>query len=45
VVFFEQTHLLSLPAGVVYITEFHPKNKEVLVSVSGKGDDWQSLRT
>jgi hypothetical protein len=30
--------------GVVFITEFHKAQDDVLVSVSGKCDDWQSLR-
>ena len=36
--------LLEEAKGVVYTTEYHPAQKEVLISVSGRGNDWQSLR-
>jgi hypothetical protein len=35
--------LLQESKGVVYLTEFHATDDEVIVSVSGRRDDWQSL--
>ena len=36
--------LLEEAKGVVYTTEYHPAQQEVLISLSGRGNDWQSLR-